>query len=588
MGRIAIVSASLGAGHDGAAREIARRLRGAGYEVDCHDFLDLLPLRLGRRVREAYRRQLNVVPQSWEWLLDMLTRHPAFASFVIWLAAASSRSMRRAIGRDADAVVSTYPLASQVIVRLRRQGRLDIPVITYLTDPSVHSLWIAEGTDLYLAAHPEIAHQVNDLGARCVAVVAPAVRPEFRPPCSAGEQAAARAKFGLPEDDLLALVTSGSWAVGEIEQSARDIAAGGVVTPVVVCGENTALRERLRDLRPGVVLGWVDDMPTLLRACDVVVQNSGGLTFFEAHATGVPVLTYRCLAGHGRTNARSLETAGLARWMHSSEELNAALTRITVRRNSNVLTAPAPDAVGKICPTAAITGLIGQGPQPGSQYEQRRRRLRRIAASVTAAACVLWMGTFGTSIAVAHGFRSIDVTGTPTDSVYFVVDLAPDETVTQQDIRALSRLHAAVAISVATATKDPDLVRQMARTGLTVVNSAGGHPYETGVFTGRSAIGAGARAIAQLTARQPNLMLSDGDVDAVDVGLAALYRERILVTHNSIGCGPTSPPLPARGGVVVLREDNGQRCQLASALRRLADQAAEQNLRPTALEGKST
>jgi len=40
---------------------------------------------------------------------------------------------------------------------------------------------MAKGTDLYLAAHPEIAAQVRLLGAERVAVVAPAVKPDFRP-----------------------------------------------------------------------------------------------------------------------------------------------------------------------------------------------------------------------------------------------------------------------------------------------------------------------------------------------------------------------------------------------------------------------
>lgn len=72
MGRIAIVSASLGAGHDGAAQEIARRLGEAGYQVDRYDFLEMLSLGIGRRAKAAYRRQLDVVPQTWEWLLNFL------------------------------------------------------------------------------------------------------------------------------------------------------------------------------------------------------------------------------------------------------------------------------------------------------------------------------------------------------------------------------------------------------------------------------------------------------------------------------------------------------------------------------------
>lgn len=581
MARIAIVSASLGAGHDGAAHEIGRRLRESGHDVTCYDFLDLMPYRLGRWLRGVYRRQLDVAPSSWEWLLRVMQRYRGAAAVAIWLSIMSGRGVLRAVGPDVDAVVSTYPLASQAVVRLRRRGRLTAPLVTYLTDPSVHTLWMADGTDLYLAAHPEIAEQVRALGARHVAVVAPAVRPEFRPPGSAEERAAARARFDLPADGLLALVISGSWAVGDIEQSAREVAQDGTAIPVVVCGVNDALRERLRDLQPGIVLGWVDDMPTLLRACDVVVLNSGGLTFFEAHATGLPVLTYRCLAGHGLTNARSLESAGLARWQRSFDELAAALRRLPAPSRP-VTTSTVATSVGTICPTVAIAGLLDR-PTTVSVEAPSHRRPRKLAIWATALTCLLWMCTGGTSLAVAHGFRAVDSRPGTSHAVYFVIDVPPNQTVTDQDLAAMAQLRAAIAVSVSTATRNPDLVRRMADAGLLVVNSAGGQPYRTGFFTGRSAIGAGAREITRLTSNRPNMMLSDGDVDAVDVGLASLYGERIVVPSATVGC-TASVTLPVNGGVVLVRPTRHGQCDLSATMARLSDLAIRQNLHPTPLK----
>lgn len=588
MGRIAIVSASLGAGHDGAAREIGRRLTEAGHDVTCHDFLDLLPWGIGRRVREAYRKQLDIAPGSWEWLLNTLQRRRSMSALTIWLAARASRAMRKAFGSDVDAVVCTYPLASQVAMRLRRRGKLAASVITYLTDPSVHPLWLAEGTDLYLAAHPEIAAQVRLLGAERVAVVAPAVKPEFRPVSDVTEQAVARKQFDLPQHDLLALVVSGSWAVGEIEESAREVAAGGIATPVVVCGENVALRERLQDLTPGHVLGWVDDMPALLRACDIVVLNSGGLTFFEAHAAGLPVLTYRCLAGHGRTNARSLEHAGLAKWLQDRDELTAALTDFAQTREDTPETAPRPIEVGTACPSVAITGLVRQPFDPPARDRVTARRVRRLAWVAASVAWLLWVFTSGTSLAVAHGFRAVGETGMPANQVYFVVEVPADSPVSDQDIGRLSRMNAAVAVSVRTASSNPGVVRRMASAGLLMINSAGGQPYETGWFAGRSAIGAGARAIGRLTTHRPSLMLSNGDLDAVDVSLAAIYGERIIIPKVTISCGAKSlPALPTRG-VVLIRQDGAKPCALGPMLAGLNKEAHRQNLHPAALRKLTT
>jgi len=46
-GRIVVVSASVGAGHDGPAAELTRRLREGGWRVDRVDCLDVLPIGLG-------------------------------------------------------------------------------------------------------------------------------------------------------------------------------------------------------------------------------------------------------------------------------------------------------------------------------------------------------------------------------------------------------------------------------------------------------------------------------------------------------------------------------------------------------------
>jgi len=576
VGRIAIVSASLGAGHDGAADELARRLRLAGHHVDRHDFLDLLPGHIGRQVRETYRKQLAVAPGSWEWLLGAIQRGGLMNKVTLRAAAAAKKKMLDAVG-DADAIVSTYPLVGQVIMRLRRRGTLNVPLITYLTDPSVHPLWIAEGTDLYLAAHPEIAAQVRLLGGERVAVIGPAVRPDFRPVASVAERRAAREQFELPPDKPLALVASGSWAVGDIEQSAREVAASGVATPVVVCGENTPLRERLRDLDPGIVLGWVDDMPTLIRACDVVVLNSGGLTFFEAHATRVPVLTYRCLAGHGKTNAKSLESAGLARWLHDPAELTDALTKMTAAHGSG-RPAPLPGGMGTGCPSVAIAGMLRQPMEPVRRGLDKTKA-RRLITWVLAAICMLWAFSSGTSLAVANGWRT-GAPHTPDNSVYVVVAVPSRGELTSEDVAAMADLHAAAAVSVNAARENPETVRQLAAAGIPVVSAAGGQPYETGVFTGRGAIGAAARAINALTAHEPHLMLSNGDLDAVDVGLAALYGELIVVPKSTVTCENST--LPARGGVVLVERTSG--CALADELNKVADQLKNRDLHPAALE----
>jgi UDP-N-acetylglucosamine:LPS N-acetylglucosamine transferase len=144
---------------------------------------------------------------------------------------------------------------------------------------------------------------------------------------SAAEQRQARVLFDLPAAAPLALVVAGSGGVGDVQRAVRDIVKCGVAEPVVVCGHNESLRRRLRRAGVAIALGWVDEMAMLMRACDVVVQNAGGLSSLEALASGVPMVTYRCVPGHGRTNADALEQAGWAAWIRDRTQLLTGLKR---------------------------------------------------------------------------------------------------------------------------------------------------------------------------------------------------------------------------------------------------------------------
>jgi len=360
MPRVAVVSASVGAGHDGAADELARRLTGRGCAVDRHDFLGLLPGRVGPALRRTYELQLKSAPETWGLVCSALERHGTTAAAAA-MSRLAARRLSRALATCPAAVVATYPLAAQALGRLRRRGLLEVPVITYLTDLSVHPLWVADGVDAHIALHPVAAAQAMRLGAAAVHLAAPAVGPDFYPPATALDRRAGRLSFGLPAGPL-ALIVAGSWGVGEVARTARDVRATGLALPVVLCGRNEVLRAQIAAEGAGIALGWVDDMAGLMRACDIVVQNAGGLSSLEARATGLPVISYRCLPGHGTTNAHALAAAGWAPWVRHPADLPAALQTAL-----HTALAPRPQAAPHVRSAGRAAGASPiRAAEPGS------------------------------------------------------------------------------------------------------------------------------------------------------------------------------------------------------------------------------
>ncbi|MER5810921.1 glycosyltransferase [Streptomyces sp. NPDC002033] len=413
--RVVIVSASVGAGHDGAAAELSRRLTADGHTVDRWDLLDLLPARAGRAASGLYHRLLEHAPWAYQRIYTGTEHAGGAGPAARALLRTAQDRVLRALPADTGAVVSTYPGASQVLGGLRLAGRLTVPAVTYLTDFSVHPLWVARGIDLHLAVHEVPAAQARALGAAEVQVCGPVTDPRFRPP-RAGERAAARERFGLSPDLRYALLVAGSWGVGPVRRVAAEIRACGVAVPVVVCGHNQVLARQLTADGIEHVHGWTDDMPQLMWACDVMVQNAGGLTSLEACASGLPVVSYRCIPGHGAANAAALDEAGVAPWIRDSAGLPSALddlmdgTAGRGHRASGLSLFPADPALGPAAAIArarraaghpAVSALSPERGAPGRPGAPGRRPAVRLAATFAAATAV-WAGAVGTAVATGQ------------------------------------------------------------------------------------------------------------------------------------------------------------------------------------------
>lgn len=330
-GTVLVVSGSVGAGHDGAADELTRRLRASGVSVRQRDYLDALPRFSQRILRDGYSISVGYVPWFFQWLFASIERR----TWVEWLAvrfcATANNAVAGWLSEDVAVVVSTYPLASQSLGRLKAKGRMRQPVLSYLTDPAVHRLWVHPSIEQHLTVTGYTAQYGQTEYGVPMRAVGALVPPAFSSPISGDRRSQLRVDLGVDDGEPLALVVSGSLGLGEVPASVRAIQAGGIHSVAVLCGRNESLRRRLSQI-PGVVaLGWRDDVPELMGAADVLVHNAGGLSLTEAMAAGLAAVTYRPLPGHGRANAALLAQAGLAPWPQTVDELRQSLAEALQR-----------------------------------------------------------------------------------------------------------------------------------------------------------------------------------------------------------------------------------------------------------------
>ena len=320
----------MGAGHDGAAFELQRRLEAAGHEVVVVDYLKMIPFRLGGFVKWTYLFQLQRLPWTYDLTYQAFNKG---IGAILWgpvvrgMSLATRRPLRRKLEANTtrrDRVDLSRWRRSSLAACARRSGCAS-PVATFLTDFAVHPLWVHPGVDLHLAVSPLSAETAAKRGGRTSRASGPLVGDRFR--AQLPDRDAMRRILGIEPEERAVLVVAGSWGVGDVASTVRAIArCGSEYHPITVCGQDEKLRsDLLEEGLGGTVLGWTDDMPGLMAAADALVENAGGLSAMEAFAAEVPVISFQPIAGHGKDNAKYMDVSGVSRYAHDEAELADAL-----------------------------------------------------------------------------------------------------------------------------------------------------------------------------------------------------------------------------------------------------------------------
>jgi UDP-N-acetylglucosamine:LPS N-acetylglucosamine transferase len=325
----------VGAGHDEPAQTLAAQLRAEqpGAEIITRDALAAIGGIVKIMSADApgvvfYRFQVVWDVGFWLFAECGPTRRATQAL----LTRNSAPGLLRLIAEvDPDVIVCTYPNVTEVLGRLRRAGRLDVPVCAAITDLAALDYWASPGIDVHLVTHPESIPEVRRIAGAATQIhcVHGFSRPEFRTPLDAAE---ARRELDLPERGSIVLVSGGGWGVGDVEGAVHIALAADRVTRVVcLCGHNDALRRRISSLFEGDprvrVEGFTDRMPEWMAAADALVHSTCGLTVLEATMRGCAAVSFGWGRGHIRRNDAALRRFGLAAVVRSRSELAQALER---------------------------------------------------------------------------------------------------------------------------------------------------------------------------------------------------------------------------------------------------------------------
>lgn len=359
--RVLILSASIGAGHDLPAAVLAGELRARGASAHVVDGLEVMGPLLRRIVagvssldtkagslafHAGYVLAVRIEPvrRRLSTLVELLARRRMSA----FLAA-----------HPASVLVSTYPITTELLGRMRLSGSLRTPAVAAITDLAGLRGWAHRGIDLHLAIHPESEPEIRSIigpGGRVEAVHGFSDLRFTRPPA----RALARRELELPADGQIVVVSGGGWGVGDLQGATDAALRAGAGSVIALVGHNEGARERMQranaDDSRVQVWGFTDRMVALLGAADVLVHATAGLTVLEALMCGCRVVSYGWAYGHIRTNNQAYERLGMVTVARSRRALERALRAALAARPLALRVPDLPNAADLVLALAASGG----------------------------------------------------------------------------------------------------------------------------------------------------------------------------------------------------------------------------------------
>jgi 1,2-diacylglycerol 3-beta-galactosyltransferase len=209
-----------------------------------------------------------------------------------------------------DMVVSVHCMANHIPLRvLRKELRVDIPFVTVVTDMvTVHPIWICPEVDYCMVPTEAARERALRYGMppERLEVVGQPVSLKFA--ASLGDKQELRRRLNLDLGRPCALIVGGADGIGPIYEIARAIDAQVPNAQlVVVAGRNINLRRKLERVVwriPTRICGFVNNMPELMGASDLLITKAGPGTLAEAFIAGLPVVIYGFIPGQEEGNVR--------------------------------------------------------------------------------------------------------------------------------------------------------------------------------------------------------------------------------------------------------------------------------------------
>ena len=319
--KVLFFSVPAGGGHHQTAKAMTDYFAEfVNVETKILDVAENVNIVLKELISKGYILSTTIFPKAYSAIYDILDAKTSDDDEVTrynkLIANAFKRRLLKSLEEyQPDVIVSTHVWATMVLNRIAKRHKIDAPIISIVTDYTMHPFWEQAKSDYYIIPSELLSYQaIKKLGNdKVILPLGIPISPKFS---QKKDRALASAALDI-DNKFTVLVMMGSMGYGK---AAVDIIKQLDKLPddfqiIAVCGNNKRLKSSISKLklhRKLICYGYVTNVDELMDSSDCIITKPGGLTTSEALAKNLPLILTNPIPGQEDRNMEFMVNHGLA------------------------------------------------------------------------------------------------------------------------------------------------------------------------------------------------------------------------------------------------------------------------------------
>ncbi len=318
--KVLILSCNTGGGHNAAARAVAEAVRAHGDFAEILDYLCLAGNGVSRLVGDGYVEVVKKAPKAFgiAYHLGMAVSRCMRKSPVYYANARMAGYLSEYLKEhQVDAIVMPHLYPAETLTYMKRKG-MHLPlIVAVMTDYTCIPFWEETDCDYYVVPHKKLCTQIVKRGIpkEKLKVFGIPVSPKCKE-----ERTKEQARFELQmeQEKKYILIAAGSMGTKALFRMAELLVymQNDEERLILICGNNQSLYKKLcrkyENRKTVRIVGYTDQMPLYLKACDVIFTKPGGLTSTEAAVCGIPIVHIKPIPGCETENRKFFRKLGMS------------------------------------------------------------------------------------------------------------------------------------------------------------------------------------------------------------------------------------------------------------------------------------